>query len=1447
MKSPRFVRSSLVRAAFLVGCLCTHARALETAGSLLIDLDCADYNVAEGFWPQHSLTGIQGSFVKQTTGTPQLQTIAGRTALVLDGDGDFLTGPATTAALHAAGAAYSVEYWAFQGQIRPEEAVISWSTRGGPDGTHAAFRYGSAGAGAVGRWGGPDMNYVAPHAGGPAVGQWHHIVVTYDGTTQRVYVDGVQNSQETSTLDAKDATPIYIGTERNNDATSTDSGRVRQFSGALSKIRIHSAALNATQVKANYDAELPQHPGITTTPLAHPPVNRWSFDGAAGAAAEGTVIADRIGGLAGVVRGTGATFTGTGGLTLPGGLPATLPAYIDLPNGLISSKQRVTFELWVTQASMQSGSRMVVFSKSNQGEINYAGNTPGFNGTESIALHANQGTNNHMRLERMGGTNPNGGNNRQSENATIFNTKMHYAVTYDPDSKEWRSYRNGYLMEVLPETQGPSSIGDVNSWLGRSDFGADSGFAGTFDEFRIYNYTLSESEIRGNTEAGPDALTFGTVQPIAWTPTAGGTYAFNNAGGQENWGAAQPFPDTAGSFANMATNLSGDQLVELNTTATVGNLSLGDADGSHKFTIAPGSGGVLDLNGGPGMNASLSQTATSAANEISAPLQFSSFTELANTSSTAPLTLSGPLTGPAGFAKSGGPVLLTGNNNSAYTASIAVQGGILSVGNGGTSGTLHGGSVSVNDESSLVFNRSDATTASPTVTGTGTVRFSGGGQVTHTGSINTSGPLVVDPVSSLVNHGAVSVGYANINGELVMDQPLTLTASTDLNVGDQVPGSSALKISDGTINAASVYAAKNVGTSGVILQTGGVINDVTGGNDCQIGGTNNESKSVWGAYRMLGGVLNSTNHFQVGSHGIGVMEVENATANFNGGFPSIGRFRNAAGDPYGRGVLDVRGGGAVNQTVLNNRLNIGEKGIGALNIRDGGLVNLTGGLAVGAGGATDPGDGTVNLLPGGTLLAQIVGQGGTGAGMGRFNFHGGTLRARGNQPGTTANEFLGGIDHAYIHAGGAVIDTNGFTVRSTQTFEDPTGNGVAIIPVVNGGSGYLAPPYLEISGDGTGATAFANLTNGSVTSITVTNPGTDYSTPPVVNILGGGAGAGLVLGSPVLAANTAGSFTKTGNGTLSLQAFSTYTGATNIEAGTLLLNGDHGMATGKITVAAGATLGGIGYVGSDVEVNGSVNPGTLTAGFTCGSLRLDEDVSFKAGSSLVIDIDDLQFPANDSLTVLGHLDISQAALKVNLAGAATALPYTIATFASRTGTFTSVPAGTTVAYFADRIEITAVGTPFQSWIGGQFPGATDIAIVGPDADPDGDGLSNAQEFALGGLPNNPGDRAKVFALAADSSDAGTARELVLTIAVLQGTPAFGGTPSPAASFNGCTYTVKGDAALGDFDSAVSVVTPVTTDLPPAPAGYEYRSFRLDASDGLQGRGFLRVDVSETTP
>jgi hypothetical protein len=52
---------------------------------------------------------------------------------------------------------------------------------------------------------------------------------------------------------------------------------------------------------------------------------------------------------------------------------------------------------------------------------------------------------------------------------------------------------------------------------------------------------------------------------------------------------------------------------------------------------------------------------------------------------------------------------------------------------------------------------------------------------------------------------------------------------------------------------------------------------------------------------------------------------------------------------------------------------------------------------------------------------------------------------------------------------------------------------VTSITVLNGGSGYLAPPKIDIVGDGAGATAEATISNtGQVVGITVTNPGSGY-------------------------------------------------------------------------------------------------------------------------------------------------------------------------------------------------------------------------------------------------------------------------------------------------------------------------------------------------------------------
>jgi len=61
---------------------------------------------------------------------------------------------------------------------------------------------------------------------------------------------------------------------------------------------------------------------------------------------------------------------------------------------------------------------------------------------------------------------------------------------------------------------------------------------------------------------------------------------------------------------------------------------------------------------------------------------------------------------------------------------------------------------------------------------------------------------------------------------------------------------------------------------------------------------------------------------------------------------------------------------------------------------------------------------------------------------------------------------------------------------------------------------------------------------------------------------------------------------------------------------------------------------------------------------------------------------------------------------------------------------------------------------------------------------------------------------------------------------------------------GGTGIVEGSLDLAGFSTTVNVVpTPVTTGLPAAGTGYEYRSFSLVDSNGLTGKGFLRAKVT----
>lgn len=333
-----------------------------------------------------------------------------------------------------------------------------------------------------------------------------------------------------------------------------------------------------------------------------------------------------------------------------------------------------------------------------------------------------------------------------------------------------------------------------------------------------------------------------------------------------------------------------------------------------------------------------------------------------------------------------------------------------------------------------------------------------------------------------------------------------------------------------------------------------------------------------------------------------------------------------------------------------------------------------------------------------------------------------------------------------------------------------------------------------------------------------------------------------------------GGIRQNGTGTTTLNGSNTYSGATNVTAGTLLVNVTQS-GTGVVTVSSGATLGASGKMSGAVTITGTLAPGISGIGLLeTGQVGATPRTTTINGT-LQIETDGSAGTPTDVLKAAGALTLgASSVLDFNAIGTALTAPsYVIASYGGTlTGTFgtvTDLPPGYSLVYNFDNgvtstnIALVKTASPFGLWIDTYFPGETNPAIIGAAADPDGDGESNAVEFALGGTPNNGSSRARIHPLTLDSDDEGTDKELLLTIAVRVGTPAFTGSPSPAATHEGFTSTVRGSLDLATFSSPVSVVTTVTTGLPAAPAGYEYRSFRLDGSDGLPSKGFLRVQVS----
>ena len=634
--------------------------------------------------------------------------------------------------------------------------------------------------------------------------------------------------------------------------------------------------------------------------------------------------------------------------------------------------------------------------------------------------------------------------------------------------------------------------------------------------------------------------------------------------------------------------------------------------------------------------------------------------------------------------------------------------------------------------------------------------------------------------------GAGTTGTVNVN----TSGSLAFTETIQIGAGG---GNATLNIDAGAVSTGNWTEFGNgAGSTGTLNMSGGTLTKTGDGNTAI--GTNGGT----GFGNQTGGTITVNNEFYVGQNGgTGTYNLSGTGVINSAGHTIIGR-------DGGNGTMNHSGG---TLAPVNGELWVGQNGgsVGVYNLSDSGVVNANNWVAIGRDGGT----GTFNMT-GGTFTKGggddrrfIVGASGPGtwtqsAGLvdvqtsqmwlGENNS--GTYTLSGSGELRTPNDLIVALNGS----GTGVLNLDGGTLRTSE---------------IAGGGGNATVRFngTQIVATANNETFIGNLDTADVAAGGVKIDTNGMTVGVLQSLVDGGGGGGL---------------TKTGTGTLNLNAFNTYTGATLVSEGTL---GGTGTVSGAITVEESADL----------------SPGVST-----GVLAADS-VDFTGAATLTIDADDTAPVAVDRLDVTNNLNLTNAALVLN--GDLASKVYVIATYGTLTGTFSpapALPAGYSInyAYQGNKIALTRAATAFDTFIEAVFPEVEDDpAFLSPAADPDGDGTANSVEFALGGDPADPADGPKVYQLTADSSDGGTASELLLTIAVRAGTPAFTGSPSPTATSGGYTYTVEGSTDLVTFATPVTVVSPVTAGLAPVPGGYEYRTFSLSGSDGLPSRGFLRVQVT----
>ncbi|MFO1489324.1 MAG: autotransporter-associated beta strand repeat-containing protein [Kiritimatiellia bacterium] len=645
-----------------------------------------------------------------------------------------------------------------------------------------------------------------------------------------------------------------------------------------------------------------------------------------------------------------------------------------------------------------------------------------------------------------------------------------------------------------------------------------------------------------------------------------------------------------------------------------------------------------------------------------------------NGAQAADLTVSGVMQDLAGWSgmrmvKSGtGTMALTAANT--YTAETTVSAGTLALTG---SGALSDSSTVNTSAAGAVFDLSGISASSETIgalAGAASSSVVLGGKTLVAGASNASTSFA----------GAISGTGA-----------LTKTGTGTLTLSGANAHTGGTTISAGTIAATNSSAF----SSGTVTLNGGTLN--TSVNLSNLIVLNNTTNFIApnGAYRQLGGQITGAGGFKlINGGGTPGLEFNNPANNFAGNIeldPGTYLRLTAAEVIPDTAVVTINGGGHLRLDIPGG----GTETVAGLSLSGSIWVptdnNAMHTLAVGAGNTSSSFSGAVGPSGQNNAYLNLV-----KTGSGTFTMSGASYY----EGGTTVNAgtLLLNRNVGWDAGNAQTIGTGNITVNSGAVVRNGTDHSIwgghqnTRTVTVNGGTvdlaggqeyfhklqmtgGTLQNIWIRV-GSAVGAGGITTLASATTALI---NTGVDMTFGSLtLNVADGAAASDLTMAYAISENSGAGSgaknLTKNGAGTLTLSGNNTYTGATSVNDGVLLVNGVH-TGGGLISVSATATLGGGGQVGSvEFWSAGTLAPGRADA--TDNWLQVGDLTLGDAATQVNFE--------------LGHPDDGLASLPENDLVLAANIPYLrgVLNVTPKDG-FAAAPAGSKWRLF----DSTAGGTP----------------------------------------------------------------------------------------------------------------------------------------------------------